>query len=202
MSKAVCGWILALSLLLPNSLQSLAQEVRVTPPAGEVGGVGGAAAAGTLSNSIAPNLTPTLQAPTSAPLPSPDQTPFNPTTNPGVEAASPTPNETRPPLLWAKSSTEKDDGECDIADAVRPGCSGPECHLSCSPDACPGHETTKCEFALDCAAEIAADLASGDHQCDEQYLEHTTVEVEGNSTPITIVRIPVGEECKPPPCMK
>ena len=198
MSNAIHGSLLALCLLWP--LQSLAQEVRVAPPAGEIGGVGGAG--GVISNPITPNLNSTLQAPSLAPLPSTDDTPSQATVNSSGENASPGLKETHAPLLWASSSTANDDSDCDITDSVRQSCSGPDCHLSCSPDGCPGHETTKCEFAIDCAAEITVDLGSGERRCEEQYLEHTTIETEGNPTPVTIVRIPVGEECKPPPCMK
>jgi hypothetical protein len=142
---------------------------------------------------------PVEQPPSTAQTP-PDTTP----TTPSVDT-TPTDQQTtvkQSPLLWAYGWTADQASKCDISDAVRQSCSGPNCLLSCLADACPGQENATCEFVIDCAAEITADVVAGDQQCDQQSIEYTTVQSEGGPVTVNVVKIAAGESCKPPPCAK
>lgn len=209
MSKYVRASLAMLSVLLISLMPAVAQEVFRSEPTPPMTGQGGTIGAGGLGPSqSAPDLHSTLSGPMSAPrVSSPNleapraAAPALSSPAAGGTASQSTPQPS-PLLLSAHSSGDGGGGECDITAAARQSCSGAGCLLSCPSDACAGQESDKCEFVIDCVAEIAADVASDDQQCDEQYIEHTTYENGGNATPVTIVRIPVGQTCKPPPCMK
>ena len=105
------------------------------------------------------------------------------------------------PLLSAYARTEDESTHCDISAASRQACDGPNCLLSCAVDVCPNQESTSCEFMIDCAAEIASEVISGDQQCDESTIEHTTVSTDNGVVKVNTVRIAAGTSCKPPPCL-
>jgi hypothetical protein len=109
----------------------------------------------------------------------------------------------RPPLAWAYGWTADKADKCDISDAARKSCSGPDCLLSCLADSCHGQESASCEFTIDCAAEITADLVAGDQLCDPKSIEHRTFQTDRDGlVTINVIKIAVGESCKPPPCVK
>ncbi|MBS0240476.1 MAG: hypothetical protein JSR89_18840 [Proteobacteria bacterium] len=208
MSTGVQVIVATLGMMLLGAALAIAQEaVRIgPPPSAGLGGIGGAGAVVTGPGQL--TTSPTLSAPSPAPS---IETP-NVNTSPSATIPAPlsangeNDNQVAPstnsPLLAAHSSANGNSGECDITDAARQTCSGDDCLLSCPSDICPSQESDKCEFVIDCAAEIAADATSDDQQCDEQVVEHSTVERDGKTMPVTVIRIPAGQQCKPPPCVK
>ena len=205
MSIGVRLGVAMLAVLAVSAGMATAQEaVRIEPPPPTTGPGG---AGGVVTTPSPLNLNSTLSPPPSAPrTSSPNLGDAAATAPPPSSATSgETGNESVPPtnslLLSAHGLTGNSGGECDITDAARQTCSGEDCLLSCPSDVCPGQESEKCEFVIDCVAEITADAVSDDEQCDEQYVEHSTFDKDGKTTPVTIIRVPVGKTCKPPPCM-
>ncbi len=205
---SICGRVGAamLAVLAMSAGLGTAQEAIRIEPLPPTTGLSGAG--GVVTNPSPLNLNSTLSPPPSAPPALSPNLGGAAATAPPLSSATSgeTGDESAPAmnslLLSAHSLTGNSGGECDITDAARQTCSGEDCLLSCPSDACPNQESEKCEFVIDCVAEIAADAASDDQQCDEQYIEHSTIESEGKSEPVTIIRIPVGQTCKPPPCSK
>jgi hypothetical protein len=193
-----------LAVLAVGAGMATAQEAVRVEPLPPTTGLG--SAGGVVTNPSPLNLNSTLSPPPSAPpASSPNLGDAAATAPPPSSATSgETGNESAPatnsPLLSARSLTGNSGGECDITDAARQTCSGEDCLLSCPSDVCPGQESEKCEFVIDCVAEITADAVSDDEQCEEQYVEHSTFENNGKTMPVTIIRVPVGKTCKPPPC--
>jgi hypothetical protein len=106
------------------------------------------------------------------------------------------------PLLSATGRSGDGGNECDMSEAARETCNGPACLLSCLSDACPNQTNEACEFVIDCAKEITADLVSDDKQCEDETIERTNVSNANGYFGVNIVHLKVGERCKPPPCMK
>ncbi|RUP10465.1 hypothetical protein [Hyphomicrobium sp.] len=208
MSTRVPVIVATLGLVLLGAALAIAQEaVRIEPPpSAGLGGIGGAGGVVTSPGQL--TTSPML----SAPSPAPSIEAPNVNASPSAAAPAPSPangendNQDAPqansPLLAAHSSANGNSGECDITDAAHQTCSGEDCLLSCPSDVCPGQESDKCEFVIDCLAEITADATSDDQQCDEQFVEHSTFERDGTTMPVTVIRIPAGQQCKPPPCVK
>ena len=107
----------------------------------------------------------------------------------------------RVPLMSAVARTA-DGGQCELTGAERARCSGPDCRLSCAAGSCGEQESTSCEFVLDCAAELTAELANGDEQCEDSSIEISTLNTPGGEAKVEIVRLPTGASCKPPPCVR
>ena len=76
------------------------------------------------------------------------------------------------------------------------------CLLSCAAGRCGEQASTSCEFVLDCAAELTAELASGDHQCEDSSIEISTLDTQGGEAKVEIARLPTGTSCKPSPCVR
>jgi hypothetical protein len=106
------------------------------------------------------------------------------------------------PLLSATGRAGEGGNECNMSEAARETCDGPGCILSCASDACPNQKNETCEFVIDCAQEITADLVSDDKQCEDQTIEQTSISNANGLVEVNIVHLKVGERCKPPPCMK
>ncbi len=202
--------LLLLAIVLPAGAQSAFGQRVLMPGAGAgVGGLLGAGAAGTLqlpSQSPSLKLDPgvSLQPSQSFSAPSLEQLPSvgAPTEAPTESAAVPLPSAlVRAPLLSAVARTA-DGGQCELTDAERAPCSGADCHLSCAAGGCGEQESTSCEFVLDCAAELTAELASGDQQCEDSSIEISTLNTQGGEAKVEIVRLPTGSSCKPPPCVR
>ena len=139
---------------------------------------------------------PTTAAPPIGPAPA--EVPAEATMTTLAPDPVPTPPE---PLLWARGWTADQASRCDMSDAARQTCSGPDCLLSCSADVCPGQQSANCEFAIDCSAEITAELVSGDQQCDEQSVERTEDSSDRGVITVSVIRLAAGESCRPPPCV-
>lgn len=202
--------LLLLAIVLTAGAQSAFGQRFVMPGAGaDVGGLLGAGAAGTLqlpsqppSLKLDPGLS--LQPSQSFSAPPLEQPPSfgAPTEAPAESATVPPPTPlARVPLLSAVARTA-DGGQCELTDAERAPCSGADCHLSCAAGGCGEQESTSCEFVLDCAAELTAELASGDQQCEDSSIEISTLKTQAGEAKVEIVRLPTGSSCKPPPCVR
>ncbi len=202
--------LLLLAIVLPAGARSTFGQRFVMPDIGaSVGGLLGAGAAGTLqlpSQSPSLKLDPgvSLQPSQSFSAPSLEQPPSvgPPLEAPTESAAVPPPSPlVRAPLLSAVARTA-DGGQCELTDAERAPCSGADCHLSCAAGGCGEQESISCEFVLDCAAELTAELASGDQQCEDSSIEISMLNTQGGEAKVEIVRLPTGSSCKPPPCVR
>jgi hypothetical protein len=199
--------VVILGLFLTSSANGQVESI----PGAPSGGIGAAGAAGSIGGATLPSppqglstnslSVPDLRVPNiSAPqgtATAPAASPAEPNAEPAAQASPP-----RAPLVSAFGKTEDESGRCEITSSARESCSGPDCLLSCAADTCPGQENATCEFVIDCAAEIVSDIASGDQQCDDATIEHTTVGNDGIAIAVSIVRLPAGQSCEPPPCAK
>ena len=202
--------LLLVAILFPASTQ-LAFAQRVVLP-GEGAGVGGVLGAGAIGTIQLPSQTPSLKLdPGVSPFPSQSFSPpvqeqsksiVAPAEAPAETAAVPSPAmPARAPLMSAIARTA-DGGQCELTDAERAPCSGPDCHLSCAAGGCGEQESTSCEFVLDCAAELTVEITSDDHQCEDSSIEISKLDTHDGEVKVQIVRLPTGTSCKPPPCVR
>ena len=200
--------LLLVAILFPAGAQPAFAQ-RMTLPGAGVGGASGGGAVGTIQ---LPSQTPSLKLDLGVSL-LPSQSPSPPASQepPSVVAPAETPAETaaipltaplfRAPLMSAVARTANG-GQCEMTDAERTPCSGPDCLLSCAAGGCGEQESTSCEFVLDCATELTAELASGDHQCEDSSIKIGMFDTQGGEVKVEIVRLPTGTSCKPPPCVR
>ena len=210
-------WIVC--LLTFHGAPALAQVRGLGEVGGGIGSAAGAGAVvtmptipnlntnlGTIQGLSAPPQIQTLSAPPAAAAPARAAPAASEGQSQPVVAATPATPEPAPaarlPLLWASGWTADSATRCDMSDAARETCSGPDCKLSCAANVCPGQENGYCEFVIDCAAEIISDIATGDQPCDEASIEETTVSTDSGMVRVNIIHIAAGESCKPPPCSK
>jgi hypothetical protein len=198
--------VLVATLSTLIGIPAVAQVIRL--PGTEVGGLGGAA--GTihlLSQDPVLHISPGVSLEPSQTFSGPKiqdyQLPQNATPDEGatqVLVSPPVVWPIRSPLTTAVARTA-DGGECELSPAEKEPCSGPYCLLTCAAGSCGEKESTSCEFVIDCAAEIAAEIVTGDQQCEDAAIEVTTLSTQSGEAKVEIVRLPSGTTCKPPPCV-
>jgi hypothetical protein len=170
---------------------------------------------------ITPNIGPALTAPTLKATPLPPSVTVTPSapnlsmpTAPSVAAPAapaaaaapsaalrPAPMQAGRRLLKVAAWGGRSAGSCDITERLRGSwCVGNRCRLACPSNPCGGEESG-CQFILECATEIVANIAMGEQPCRDVQVLAVTSGSAGGQTVRQQVSVRAGTQCDPPPCM-